>query len=66
MWNIFLYGIYYNYVGLITLCGELMSHYNLRGKEQFKLFYIKSWGWDLSYLINYLSSFLNFYLTLLV
>ena len=44
MWNIVLWGlIYYTYAGLITLCGELISYYNLRGK-QLLLFYIKSLG----------------------
>lgn len=42
-----------------------MSHYNLRGKQQFKLFYVKFWE-DLSDLISYLVGCLIFFLTLLV
>lgn len=37
-----------------------MSLYNLRGKQQFKLFYVKFWE-DLSYLINYLVGCLIFF-----
>lgn len=56
--------IYYIYVGLITLCGELMSHY--KKKIAVKVILHKIFGgWDLSYMINYLISCLSFYLTLL-
>lgn len=51
-------------MGLITLCGELMSHY--KKKIAVKVILHKIFGgWDLSYMINYLISCLSFYLTLL-